>query len=74
VCGRADFARTPWTLERARAFRLYFGKYKGRKLGNLTGTDEGLGYLAWLATRDAGNASIAASIMLEHVEAKRMSP
>jgi hypothetical protein len=49
-----------------------WGKHAGRQLHTLTGTDEGLGYLRWLATRNAGNASIAARIMLEHIEVKRM--
>jgi uncharacterized protein (DUF3820 family) len=67
-CGAVTWAKKPWTLERALAWVLPFGKYRGRKLADLTGTDEGRGYLGWLATRDAGNASIAARLLVDHVE------
>jgi hypothetical protein len=73
-CGRTTFAKAPWSVERARAFRLYFGRYRGRKLGDLIEAEDGLSYVRWLTARDAGNASIAARIMLEHIEVKRTSP
>jgi hypothetical protein len=44
-----------------------YGKHRGRQLGDLIETDDGLAYVRWLATRNAGNASVAASIMLEHI-------
>jgi hypothetical protein len=67
-CGWTTFAKTPWTLERARAFKLYFGRYRGRKLGALASTEEGRGYLAWLAANVEGNVGIAARILVDHVE------
>jgi hypothetical protein len=68
-CGRVAFAMAPWSLQRARSFTLYFGKYRGRQLGDLIETEDGRSYVRWLATRrDAGNAAVAARIMLEHLE------
>jgi uncharacterized protein (DUF3820 family) len=65
-CGRTGFAKTPWSLDRARAFTMPWGRYRGRQLADLTGTDEGLGYLRWLADAVEGNVSTAARILLDH--------
>lgn len=65
-CGRTEFAKSPWSLDRARAFVMPYGHYRGRKLADLTGTDEGLGYLRWLADEVEGNVSTAARILLDH--------
>jgi uncharacterized protein (DUF3820 family) len=72
-CGRTAYAKTPWTLARASRFTMPYGKHQGRQLGDLVETEDGLSYVRWLATRDAGNPSIAVIIMLEHVEMKMMS-
>jgi hypothetical protein len=50
-----------------------YGKHQGQKLADLTGTEDGLSYVRWLAANVKGNVGIAASIMLEHVEMTRMS-
>jgi uncharacterized protein (DUF3820 family) len=71
-CGRTAYAKTPWTLARASRFTMPWGKHAGRKLADLIATDEGLGYLRWLAANVKGNVGIAARIMLEHVEMKLM--
>jgi hypothetical protein len=64
-CGRADFAKTPWSLDRARAFVMPWGKYRGKKLADLTATEEGRGYLQWLAAEVEENVSTAARILLD---------
>jgi uncharacterized protein (DUF3820 family) len=66
-CGRTVFAKTPWSIERARAFTMPWGKYRDRQLADLTETEEGLGYLRWLAANIEGNASTAAGILLDSV-------
>lgn len=65
-CGWHGFAPTPWSLDRARHFTMPYGRFCGRKLANLTGSDEGLGYLRWLADAVEGNVSTAARILLDH--------
>ena len=72
-CGRTAYAKTPWTLARASRFTMPYGKHQGQKLADLTGTEDGLSYVRWLAANVKGNVGIAASIMLEHVEMTRMS-
>ena len=56
----------PWSLDRARAFVMPWGRHRGRQLADLTGTHEGLGYLRWLADGVEGNVSTAARILLDH--------
>lgn len=65
-CGRVTFAKSPWSLDRARAFVMPWGRHRGRQLADLTGTHEGLGYLRWLADGVEGNISTAARILLDH--------
>jgi uncharacterized protein (DUF3820 family) len=72
-CRRHWYITAPWTYEREKNFCMPYGKYRGHRLADLIETSDGLSYVRWLATRDAGNASIAARIMLEHVDEKRMS-
>jgi hypothetical protein len=72
-CRRHWYLKAPWTYERAKNFCMPFPPHKGRTLADLIETSDGLSYVRWLATRTTGNASIAASIMLQHVDAKRMS-
>jgi hypothetical protein len=64
-CGRhLKFNHGPWSLERALAFELPFGKHRGFKVGELVKTGWGRSYLAWMASNDNGNASTAARIAL----------
>jgi uncharacterized protein (DUF3820 family) len=72
-CGYKAYAKTPWTLARASRFTMPYGKHAGRQLGDLIETEDGRSYVRWLATRDAGNPSVAARIMIEHIEMKRIS-
>jgi uncharacterized protein (DUF3820 family) len=72
-CRRVWYLKTPWTLARASRFTMPYGKHAGRQLGDLVETEDGRSYVRWLATRDAGNPSIAARIMIEYIEMKRMS-
>jgi hypothetical protein len=71
TCAWTTWAKKPWSTERARAFTLYFGRFRGAKLGDLIETEDGLAYVRWLATRDAGNAATAAGILLDQVENTR---
>jgi hypothetical protein len=66
-CGAVTWAKAPWTLARARAFVLPWGKYRGWKLSDLIGTEDGLSYLHWLRANVEGNTSIAAGLLLDHV-------
>lgn len=64
-CGRNQgFLPKPWTPERAAAFTLPFGKFRGKTVGELAKSDDGLRYLAWLADNVEGNAARAARIIL----------
>lgn len=38
----------PFDFNRAAAFKMPFGKYKGQELDKIAMTDEGLRYLDWL--------------------------
>jgi hypothetical protein len=65
-CGlRGSPVKAPWTIERARAFALPFGKHKGKTVGKLAETASGRSYLEWLALNVGGNAATAARIVLE---------
>lgn len=44
----------PRTLAWAESLRLDFGRYKGRSVGELSRTDDGRGYLAWLLASASG--------------------
>jgi hypothetical protein len=59
----------PWSPGRARAFVMPYGKYRNHRLGDLIETADGLSYVRWLATRDAGNASIAARVLTRNESA-----
>jgi hypothetical protein len=72
-CRRVWFLKAPWTLARASRFTMPRGKHAGRQLGALIETEVGRSYVRWLAANIKGNVGIAARIMLEHVEVKRMS-
>jgi hypothetical protein len=65
-CGRTRFAKTPWSIDRARNFTMPWGKYRGHRLADLAATEEGRGYLRWLAADVEGNASTAARVLLDH--------
>ncbi len=68
-CGRSlGFAPLPWSLSRARSFVMPWGKYRGRSGGELSGTQAGKDYLAWLVSNTTGNAAIAGSIALGLLE------
>lgn len=65
-CGACDrwikFVPTPWTRERAEAFRLPYGKHKGKTVGELGRTDPD--YLRWMARECWGGPATAARIVL----------
>jgi uncharacterized protein (DUF3820 family) len=64
-CGRfIRFNPVPWTISRARAFVMPFGKHRGKSLAELTRTDSGRGYVEWLAENVAGNVGTAAGVVL----------
>jgi uncharacterized protein (DUF3820 family) len=62
-CGRCGSPiKAPWSLERARAFVMPFGRHKGRTVGELADTTDGWDYLRWASKNLQGNVGIAASI------------
>jgi uncharacterized protein (DUF3820 family)/predicted RNA-binding Zn-ribbon protein involved in translation (DUF1610 family) len=64
-CGRiGPRIKSPWTIERANAFTMPFGKYQGRSVGELALTPAGKDYLRWVAESVSENAGIAAAIAL----------
>jgi hypothetical protein len=62
-CGRQWWGKAPWSLERARAFTMTFGRHRGWTLGELAGAGFG-DYLRWMAENVRGNPGIAAAIVL----------
>lgn len=58
----------PWTLERARAFVMPIGQFKGFDLATLASNPRGLSYLRWGAENLKGNAGKAAKIVVEYAE------
>jgi hypothetical protein len=65
ACGRiGPWLKSPWTMDRARAFELPFGKYQGRSVGELALTPSGKDYLRRIAENVSENAGIAAAIVL----------
>jgi hypothetical protein len=42
-----------------------YGRHRGRRLAELTETEEGLGYLRWLAETVGGGIARAAEILLQ---------
>jgi hypothetical protein len=64
-CGRfIGFVPAPWSLERAKAFVMPFGRYRGCALAHLSRTEAGREYLRWLAGHVDGNAGEAARVIL----------
>jgi uncharacterized protein (DUF983 family) len=64
-CGLyVKFSPRKWTLARAQAFALPFGKHRGCKFGELAKTAVGRSYLAWVAKNLSGNPGTAARIAL----------
>jgi hypothetical protein len=58
------FLPAPWTMERARAFVLPFGKFAGHSVGAMALTEQGRSYLHWAAENIEGNAGTAAAVAL----------
>jgi len=64
-CGRRGSPLpSPWNLERARSFKLPFGKHAGLKVGELADSEDGRSYLTWAAQNIEGNVGTAARIAL----------
>lgn len=61
-CEFSWYGPKPWSLERARAFRAPFGKYRGRTVAELAEIDRG--YLEWAAAKMQNNFGMAAQIAL----------
>jgi hypothetical protein len=53
-----------WTIERARDFRLEFGRYNGRTIGEVAGLPGGRHYLRWAAETLEGGPAKAAELVL----------
>jgi hypothetical protein len=73
-CHAKNFGKTPWTLDRARAFVLRYGKFRGIPLGELATTHEGRSYLSWLSRETGGNAAIAAGLLMGEISAAGHAP
>jgi uncharacterized protein (DUF3820 family) len=71
ACGRVTWGKAPWTLERARAFVMPYGKHLGRPIGELAESDPD--YLRWLARTSAENPGIAAGIVLGQADPENPS-
>jgi uncharacterized protein (DUF3820 family) len=66
-CGLPGAVKASWTIERARAFTMPYGKHKGRTVAELAETGPGRSYLRWVAENVDGNAGMAAAIVLKGV-------
>ena len=65
ACGRwIKFLPAEWTLERAQAFRLEFGKYRGLTIGEVARRAAGHHYLRWMAETLEGGPARAAELVL----------
>ncbi len=65
-CGRIiAFVSTPQKIRRARRYRLDFGAFKGSTLAEVSNTERGIHYLAWLAREVRGEVGRAAELVLE---------
>jgi hypothetical protein len=62
----------PWTLERAEAFVMPFGKYRGFTIGAIGRTNRG--YLEWVASTLDRGMQKAARIYLAHLRATDQAP
>lgn len=64
-CGHlGPWLKSPWSFERALAFTLPFGRHRGKSVGDLVASKEGVGYLKWLVENTSGNQATAAAIAL----------
>jgi hypothetical protein len=64
-CGRhIRFLPAEWTIERARAFRLEFGRYRGHTIGEVASTAAGWHYVRWMARTLRGGPAKAAELVL----------
>jgi hypothetical protein len=64
-CGRwIKFLPAEWTIERAREFRLEFGKYRGYTVGEVAATAAGFHYLRWMVANLSGGPAKAAELVL----------
>jgi hypothetical protein len=63
-CGWTWMVAILWTLERARAFVMPWGKYRGWTVGELADGPKGRSYLEWVAWNGDHDARIAASVAL----------
>jgi hypothetical protein len=57
----------PWTFQRAHAFVMPFGKFKGKTIGEIDETEGGRGYLEWAADAIRGSPGTAARVYLSSV-------
>jgi hypothetical protein len=65
-CGRhIRFIKAEWSVERALAFPLEFGRHRGRTVGDLVKTADGRSYLRWVADTVRGAPATAARIALD---------
>jgi ribosomal protein S27AE len=64
-CGAWRWTKAKWTRSRAHAFRLPYGEYQGRSVGELVAEGaEGRRYAGYVAREWHGNAAIACAIAL----------
>ncbi len=61
----------PWTRQRAETFRAPFGAHVGTPLAELSRTETGREYLAWMANHLQGNLGTAARIVLDQTKKER---
>lgn len=69
--GNSSKPNEPMTIEKAKAFKMTFGKHKGRTLSELA--DDEPGYLNWLYTAEKTSPEIKEAIKLLGQERKRAS-
>jgi hypothetical protein len=71
---RGPWLKAPWSAERAANLILWFGRHKGRSVGELATTSNGRVYLRWLAQNLDNNAAIVARISLGLVQPEEVPP
>jgi len=57
----------PWTFQRAHAFRMPFGKFKGKTIGEIDETKDGRDYLEWAADAIRESPGTAARVYLASI-------
>jgi hypothetical protein len=73
-CGRGlGFVQRPWTMERARAFVVPFGRFRGATIAELAATELGRGYLHWLSENVVGGCAVAASLVMGTLKTEDLS-